>query len=540
MLLVGNAVSLIFVVNDYRLLGLGPLLALCVGFRAFWVVVGAVVWWMLGRERSPERADVALLVWISLVVVGSAVIAGTRDPAFWSFALTLQAIALACYLAIPFRYSFRLFSGWLVVVGYLGAQMVRHAGLDQTVPILLDLVLTNVVGMVAAYQLEWSRRQSYLRLEQVREAKQVADAANLAKSRFLAAASHDLRQPVHALGMFLGALHAHSMDREASRIVDEMEDSVGAMTALFGSLLEISSLDAGVIEPQHETFALAPVLARVAREFEAEASRKGVTIRLRTRAVSVHSDPLLIERVVRNLVSNAVRYTAHGHVVLGVRRIGEHARIYVGDTGYGIAPERAERIFDEFYRADERETGGLGLGLAIVKRLTVLLETPLRFTSQPGRGTLFTLDVELAAEAIAPPVAVRNPAGLDGLVLIVDDDPAICEAMSVLLRSWGLETIAAASGDEMVERVAASQQSPRLIICDSRLQRGERGVDVVRRLQTVLGRPVPAVLISGDTSPDHLREAEASGFVFLHKPVPNAKLRAAIGNAMRAAVSASV
>jgi two-component system, sensor histidine kinase len=253
----------------------------------------------------------------------------------------------------------------------------------------------------------------------------------------------------------------------------------------------------------------------------------------------VRTDPVLMERIVRNLVSNAVRYTDRGRVVVGCRR-HNGLRIEVWDTGRGIPFEEQQHVFQEFYQlgnAERDRAKGLGLGLAIVDRLAKLLDCPLTLRSRPGKGSAFRIGVPLADKQLltaadashAPKRAMPH-----GLILVIDDDTVIQRAMQSLLLSWGHEVIVAGSGAEMLERIAMSLVRPDLIICDYRLRDGENGIAVIERLQSEYNEDIPAVLITGDTAPDRLKEAQESGLILLHKPVTNSKLRAAVGNLVMA------
>ena len=254
----------------------------------------------------------------------------------------------------------------------------------------------------------------------LRRQKELAEEANLSKSRFLAAASHDLRQPIHALGMFVGALARHPMTDEMRRLVEQIEGSVGAMDGLFNSLLDISKLDAGVVQSHVRSFAIGPLLQRISDEFAGEAQRKGLRLTLCPCSAFVASDPVLLERILRNIVSNAVRYTDQGRILVGCRR-GPRLSVQVWDTGRGIAQADRERVFQEFYQVDnfERDRAkGLGLGLAIVRRLTLLLDHPLELRSQIGRGSVFKLSlptaqaeagIEAASPAAVFPGVARRP-----------------------------------------------------------------------------------------------------------------------------------
>ena len=373
------------------------------------------------------------------------------------------------------------------------------------------------------------------------EAKDAADDANTAKSRFLAAASHDLRQPLHALGFFVEALQGYPLPEDGREVVGNIRRSVDAMGELFDALLDISRLDAGIVQPCVATVALAPVLERVRFEFEPLARQKGLAITSMKTSAFVRSDPALLQRIIRNLVANALRYTDRGGVVLGCRRHGAGLRIEVWDSGRGIPADKHREIFQEFLQLDNPERDrrkGLGLGLAIVARLTTLLDHPLELRSQVGKGSVFTVRVPrgrpedhipgAAPNEIAPDIDVAN-----ALVLIIDDEVAVREGMETLLRKWKCEVVAAGSGAEMLEKMANFERLPDLIVSDYRLRGDENGIRVVERLCEEFNAAVPALIITGDTGPERLREAEASGLYILHKPLNPARLRALISSLRR-------
>jgi two-component system, sensor histidine kinase len=375
--------------------------------------------------------------------------------------------------------------------------------------------------------------------EKLRLEKERAEEANLAKSRFLASASHDLRQPIHALGMFLGALSQHEMSDEMRRLVGHMEGSVNAMDSLFSSLLDISRLDAGVVQSHPQSFRIDSLMERICRDNRGEAQEKNIRLVYCPSSLTVFTDPILLERILRNIISNAVRYTDKGRVLVGCRRRGRRLRIEIWDQGRGIPQNQQDRVFEEFYQLGNPErdrTKGLGLGLAIVKRLTVILDCPFELRSRLGKGTIFTLSVPItnAASLAEQPVDLSPGVLRRGLILVVDDEITIREAMNSLLSGWGHQVILAGSGPEMLEQLADCPKRPDLIICDYRLRGGENGIDVIRRLQSEYNEDIPAVLITGDTAPDRLSEAKASGFLLLHKPVANVKLRATISHLMSA------
>ena len=366
--------------------------------------------------------------------------------------------------------------------------------------------------------------------------RDAAEQASLAKTRFLAAASHDLRQPVHALGLFVGALRNLTLPSEGMRLVEQIEASTLALDGLFGALLDMSRLDAGVVDVQVRAFAIDDLLERICRDHAREAAVKSLGLRRVPCSAAVSTDPVLMERVLRNLLVNAVRHTRRGRILVGCRRRGERVTVQVWDTGPGIPLEQQQQIFDEFVQLDNPERDrvkGLGLGLAIVRRLCGLLDCPVALESKPGYGSCFAVSIPVATGRTAmvePKTAGASAVRERGLILVVDDEAAIQDGMARLLTGWGYAAIGAGSGDEMLAQLATCPDKPDLIIADYRLRGEEKGSDVIERLQSEYNETIPAILITGDTAPDRIAEAQASGFLLLHKPVPNGKLRAAIMN----------
>jgi two-component system, sensor histidine kinase len=381
-------------------------------------------------------------------------------------------------------------------------------------------------------------RNQSVAAEQAREA---AEEANVAKSRFLAAAGHDLRQPLHALGFFVDALQEQSLPADGRAVVANIRRSVDAMEDLFNSLLDVSRLDAGIVRPRIATIALAPLMERVRVEYGPAASQKDLTLRVVRNSLFVRSDPVLLERVMRNLVANAVRYTDRGKIILGARRNADSVRIEVWDSGRGIPKDKHREIFQEFRQLDNPQRDrrkGLGLGLAIVERLVKLLDHPLELRSQLGKGSVFAVTVPrgrreefVPGEAYGQIVADRDVA--NSLILVVDDEPEVRDSMLALLGKWRCEVVAAASCSEMLQKLVSVRRLPDLIVSDYRLQGEENGIEVVARLREEFNSQVPALLITGDTGMEPLREAEESGLHVLHKPLNPSRLRALIANLRR-------
>jgi signal transduction histidine kinase/ActR/RegA family two-component response regulator len=412
-------------------------------------------------------------------------------------------------------------------------------------PVVAWLGYRHDVSVVASYNLRYENLEllenTRRLLEEVRVQKERAEEANIAKSRFLASASHDLRQPVHALGMFVGAMRSHQMPEPATRLLGHIEGTVGALDGLFTALLDISRLDAGVIAVHPRNFHIQPLLERVCRDAQHDVEAKGLTLRLVPCRLIVTSDPVLLERILRNIVLNAVRYTRSGRILVGCRRDKDNLGIQVWDTGPGIPEVHRQRIFEEFFQVANPErdrSQGLGLGLAIVRRLCNLLNHPLRLKSQPGAGAfgaMFEVSVKLSQAAPATEPPPRQAQADNGrLVLVIDDEFAIQEAMRSLLESWGHTVITAGSCAQMLDQLAEYDRVPELILCDYRLRDGENGIAVIQRLQLEFNEEIPALLITGDTAPDRLKEARASGFQLLHKPLPAEELRNAINATVRA------
>jgi signal transduction histidine kinase/ActR/RegA family two-component response regulator len=381
-------------------------------------------------------------------------------------------------------------------------------------------------------------QESYATLEgKVEERTRQLELANLAKSRFLAAASHDLRQPLHALGLFVAQLHGRMRAGERTRIVARIDVALSAMNELFNALLDISKLDAGVLSPSITEFPVAKLLDRVDTTFTGASREKGLSLRVISSSAWVRSDFILLERIVFNLVSNAVRYTSSGSVVVGCRNRGDNLRIEVWDTGPGVPQDQQQNIFGEFYRLGAPGTG-LGLGLAIVDRLCRLLDHSVHLTSILGKGSCFSVAVpQVAARPeIGEPPAPAHPlmdASDRNLVVVIDDDPLVLEGMCGLFRSWGYHLLVAGTDDEALAGIADRDRPPALIVSDYHLSGGKTGIEVIETLRRTLSAEIPAFLVSGDTSPELLRQARASGYHLLHKPVDPMTLRAMVSYVMR-------
>lgn len=356
-------------------------------------------------------------------------------------------------------------------------------------------------------------------------AKNEAEKANLAKSKFLAAASHDLRQPIHAQGLFMEVLSRTKLDGHQQQLLNSARVTSEDSSEMLNTLLDFSRIEAGVIEPHRQSFYLQPLFNKIEKELAPQADANNILYRSRETTVAVDSDPVLVELILRNLVTNAIRYTNSGGVLVACRRRGNQVVIEVWDTGIGIDATHQEEIFSEFHQLGNPERDrrkGLGLGLAIANGLARTLGHDLSINSTVQRGSVFRLSLPVA---ISKPVeTATKPYGklklLNIRVLVIDDDPVVNTGMFHLLSDWGCECDVAESIDEAVSRVRAN--SPDVVICDYRLRDHQTGVEAIATLRKLLNKTLPAILITGDTAPERLRDAKISGVPLLHKPVlPN-------------------
>jgi signal transduction histidine kinase len=426
-----------------------------------------------------------------------------------------------------------------------------------TLALILLLIFGLTVVLGRSYQAAFSRvlalkqrGQQLLAQLQVEklaadQARREAETASRAKTQFFAAASHDLRQPLHALGLFAETLrHRIGADVEVAHLVNSINSSVDALEGLFSELLDITKIDTGGVEARPENFGVEAMFARLRLHFEPTAFEKGLALRFHGAKHFGYADPLLLDRVVRNLLSNAIRYTNDGGVVVAARQRGDRLRFEVWDTGLGIRPHEQERIFDEFYQVstdapplDPTQRKGLGLGLAIVRRLARVMDAPLSLRSVPGRGTVFAVEIPLGQrpKPSEPSAPLRSALGLTldhRLIVIVEDDPAVLGGLEVLLKSWGADVAAFATYAAAADWARAAGEhpaaAPDLLIVDFRLESGHTGLEVIQFMRGRFGAQLPAVIVTGSLMSDQESAAHAHDFHLLLKPVVPTRLRAMI------------
>ncbi|WP_341708096.1 hybrid sensor histidine kinase/response regulator [Halopseudomonas sp.] len=382
--------------------------------------------------------------------------------------------------------------------------------------------------------------------EELQQQSEALQEAIHAKSRVLATASHDLRQPLHALSLFVDALKGVDDEREKARVFGRIDQSLNAMRKLFDALFDISRLDANVVQPEYSHFDIATCLGGLYEEYRETAERHHLQLRMHVPSVVVQADRALLERIMRNLISNALRYTRRGGVLISARRRQGRVLLQVWDTGVGIPPDRHEQAFTEFQqlqRSNDERDKGLGFGLAIVRRLCELLEYPLQLRSEVGRGSVFSFCIPQGdpeqARRVEREQGQSSWSAAGKLILVIDDDRNVLNAMETLLSGWRFDVIACEHLDEALHMLRSGGRTPDLVLSDLSLGEEVSGVGAVAQVRAMIGRSIPALLVTGETSREQLHRAEASGLKLLHKPVRPLELRGAIQHQLSLSASPS-
>lgn len=393
---------------------------------------------------------------------------------------------------------------------------------------LHELVMVSLRRKHENHDLVEQLRQS---TEHALEAQHVAEAANLAKSKFLAAASHDLRQPLYAMSLFSGVMTKEHRPERMHELASHIASSVQALESLFNALLDISKLDAGATPVDKTNFPLQNLLSRLSAEYTPLAADKQLELRISDTEAELHTDPQLLELILRNLLSNAIRYTHTGRISVAVKQepLSNAWVVAVTDTGVGIPADEISKVFDEFYQVHNPErdrSKGLGLGLSIVRRLTLLLGLPLELHSQTGQGTTVSVTIPQQTALMAntaPAPATVSPAieqRFDGLkVLVVDDEPTVLRASAAMLTSWGCDVLCLESLEQVTGQHADSAWRPDVALADYRLREGKTGVELLHWLRQHVSPTLPCAIVTGDIAPEQIRDITGSGYRMVHKPV---------------------
>lgn len=436
-------------------------------------------------------------------------------------------------LAIP---TTVLFAGFFVYVG---------GAFHNSIAVMIGLFfyLTSFLTKNAALLFREARELNFKNMElmkQLQIQKDAAENATLAKSRFLAAASHDLRQPLHSTGLLFSALERHVSSEEGKGLLKDIHLANEALNHSFSSLLDVSKLDAGVVRAYMQHICLGDLLMPIFRKHQIEAEQKGLEFIFDGEPIAVYSDVVLLERVLNNLISNAIHYTNLGSVEVVWSKVNDgRVKLLVKDTGIGIETDQIDKVFSEYYQINNPERDrekGFGLGLAIVKRLCKILSIQIYVCSDVNSATIFAIylkpgDISKVEQRQNSPIAISSLC--DFRILVVDDDASVRRSMEKLISSWDAEVYSADSARDAVATVVNIEDSIDLIIADYRLRNKKTGVEAIQLIREELNHDVPAMIITGDTSPDRLRQITSAGFVVLHKPVSAAILRSAIQQKLR-------
>jgi signal transduction histidine kinase len=525
-----------------------------------WMAVVLLIWCaraaisaaLLRRPPSPERVGPWIRFQIAAAMLGG-LAGGAAGLLFYQapeieFAyLTMVvcgwcAAGLAVSAAVPMAfYGFVVLFLAPLTAGWALSEHT-DALLVATLLVLFMFLLTtyardNALLVGRALRIGFENEELVLRLRareaEAHAARERAEAANLSKSAFLAAASHDLRQPLHALSLLLSTLQEKTREPEATQLLAKIATSADSLDTLFKGLLDLSRLDAGSVTPESRPVALEPLLRRLENDFRPLAAAKGLDFaRSKTEAWAV-SDPEMLERLLRNLLDNAVKYTEHGRVEIRLEEQPSSVRLIVRDTGIGIDERHRERIFEEYYQIRNPERNrrqGIGLGLAIVKRMCDLLGHTIRVDSRPGHGSSFEMHLVRGAP---PPAAARedrrtgagSTEALRGLVVVVvEDDVEVQEATRMLLEGWGCRPLVAASGAEALERLDRQGSEPDVILADYRLAGSETGLDAIGQVYHRYG-DIPAAIVTGEINAAELKVPESMPVIVMQKPLRASDLR---------------
>jgi signal transduction histidine kinase/CheY-like chemotaxis protein len=510
--------------------------ALLRSWRASWktlVLLQGAMWgvavWLFWGLGTPYH-HISLILIVYSYCLGSVQLLATQARvflAFLSLVLTPTIVRIASDTSQPWH-----------------LQLAGILALLFCITVLMARTYASALGQAITLKSRTDELAGRLREETViaEAARRAAEAASRAKTQFFAAASHDLRQPLHAMGLFAEALRQRSHDPEVASLVNSINESVDALEGLFGELLDITRIDTGGVEVNPAPVRLRELFGRLRLHFEPIAFEKGLMLSFHGEQHVAFADPVLVERILRNLVSNAIRYTDDGGVIVSCRPRGGRLLLQVWDSGIGIAEAALPRIFDEFYQVqgnrplEAHHRKGLGLGLAIVKRLSDLTATPITVKSRVGHGTVFSLEVPVGKappKVEALPGANKAPLGLTlqgRSIVVVEDEAAVREGLVVLLQAWGAQVTSFDTVDGLRAWLAsAGAEPPDLLLVDYRLPQGTTGIDalVATRARWPEAR-LPAIVITGSSLGGHEDEAVTHDYHLLIKPVLPNKLRAMI------------
>lgn len=501
------------------------LLARAIASGLAWGASALLLW-------PPDRLDYQML--LLLFLCGASAVAMMANVAM-----------RRCMLG--FTFALWIFPLWQLYTSGSGVHWVIGLMCTMYAIIMMTTVLrvTRQLAESIRFRLQNAALVERLRREHLR-----AEAANRAKSRFLAAASHDLRQPVHALGFFLQSLRLGTEQAQTDRgllhnLARQAQDTLQGLTGLLDTLLDVSQIEAGTVSTRSEVVPLQPLFDQLRRQFANRARSKGLRLHIRGTGLAVHSNPLALQRILGNLVENALRYTPAGTVMVAARRRGEEVELQVRDSGVGIPATEREAIFEEFYRLESARAGGergLGLGLSIVRQLSQLLGHRLSLRSGPGQGSTFSIRVPRhqpgrAGLAAAEPEAELPRPAAGTTVLLIDDDADSLSAMRALLHHYGYRVIAVPGVEQALSNPEVTHGRLAAIVADYRLLHQKTGAEAIAAVNAARGQAVPALILTADTDPERLAEIAASGYPLQRKPVAPERFLRNVGELVQRAAA---
>lgn len=518
-------------------------LALALTIQYMWLtvgrflIIGAVAAIILStrRRHNPLSVDTGALIFLlvqTLVGCGGMIL---KQESAAVYVMVGVFLVLYIYIVIPNRFLWTVASGILASGIFVASIFIASDPTHREfISAIMIIVICNGGGAATARRAHLLQRMRFASSVDEKTARKTLeievsakDQAVRAKNYFIAAASHDLRQPTQSLLLFSALLQQNDLGEDSNKLVDGVVQSTEALQKLLNSLLDISRLDSGLIAPDSQTFKLSKVIQRLVTEVSPLAKEKDLQLRaVLPETITVNTDPTLLERSLRNFLVNAVQYTEKGRILIGCRRSGNMVRIEVWDTGQGVPEEMQEKVFDDFFQVNNpgrENVKGLGLGLSTVKRMADILGLTVSMRSIEGRGSMFSIEVPVShtmpdANTKATPVTPMIKAG--GLsILLIDDDVNILKSFKELAEVWGCQVTTAVSEVEAERTLEQTDVQPDLIIADYRLNDGQTGIQAILKLREWLGYDVQATILTGDTAPELLKEISSAGLGILHKPL---------------------
>lgn len=510
------------------------------------VILISLIRWSYARHYDAERLDENnSALWLRRATIWSGITGlnwglisvlffDSSQPTYVLFITCLYAGYTSASMASNSSY-FPAFIAFAVPTSLLfSIQMFRQGGpvyIPLGIVVLFYIVMLSLFArrahnfFIKATELNFRNMEL---MDEVISQKETAEQAVHAKNQFLASASHDLRQPLHAMNLFIDALEPLQGQAKGVTILAKIRQSMRGLNGMLHGLLDISRLDTSTVKNHPEHHNLNQIVDQLCHEYQQASDKIEISGDLGS-DFTVYADATLVQRIVRNLLDNAVKYTSAGRVWLSAEQDASNVTLQINDTGIGVPPDQQQNIFDEFHQLNNPERDrqkGLGLGLAIVKRLCRLTDIQISLSSQPGTGTTVRLKIPSGNPGLVKSYtqqALRSLAGLN--VLVVDDEQDILDGMEHLLSEWQCSVQTATDGAQALQKATRGNGCPNLVIADFRLRDEENGLELIEQIREEFNKDIPAILITGDTAPDRIREAHASGISILYKPVESADLR---------------